>query len=361
MAGTQAAVFVGRDKPLELWEFPQTDPEEGAVVVRMEMAAICGTDAHARRHPDTPAPLIFGHENIGTIAASRLERDVDALGQPLREGDRVTFRAAPCGHCRNCTLGEFCMSVRQPGFTPSTEPPYLFGGFGGEVHLPRDPWLLRIPDDLSNERALLSVVGTHTLLNGYERIGGLNLGDTVVVQGSGPMGIGGMLMAKLLGAGPVIVIGAPAARLDLAVRLGADAVVDLARCPSPDERVEAVLDLTGGRGADVVVECSGALGATQEGLRMARFGGKHLLVGPWTDYGAQEINPTLITKKALRVSGVVASEPRHIIRAMEALRTQIPAPVEDLITHRSPLSEVNAAFTAHERLEAMVAVVLPNA
>jgi threonine dehydrogenase-like Zn-dependent dehydrogenase len=361
MSNSQAAVFTGQDKPLEIWEFPQSDPEEGAVVVHMEMAAICGTDAHAIHHPDTPAPTIFGHENIGTIAANRLGRNTDALGQPLKEGDRVTFRASPCGHCFNCTIGEFCMSVRQPGFTPSNESPYLYGGFGQQVHLPPDPWLLRIPDDLSNERALLSVVGTHTLLNGYERIGGLNLGDTVVIQGSGPMGIGGLLQAKLLGAGRVIVIGAPTGRLDLATRLGADETISINRLTTADERVEAVMDLTGGRGADVVVECSGARGATQEGLRMVRFGGKYLLVGPWTDYGTQDINPTLITKKALRVSGVVASEPRHIVRSMEALRSMVDVPVEDLVTHQFPLAQVNEAFGVHESLEAMVAVILPNA
>ena len=149
--------------------------------------------------------------------------------------------------------------------------------------------------------------------------------------------------------------------MELASRLGADETIAITELTTADERVEAVLDLTGGRGADVVVECSGALGATQEGLRMARFGGKHLLVGPWTDYGTQDINPTLITKKALRVSGVVASEPRHIVRSLEALRSMIDVPVEDLVTHQFPLAQVNEAFAVHESLEAMVAVILPNA
>lgn len=358
---SQAAVFTGQDQPLEIWEFPEPELGQGEVLVHMEMAAICGTDAHAIHHPDTPTPLIFGHENIGTIAASRLERRTDSLGQTLREGDRVTFRAPPCGHCYNCTIGEFCMNVRQPGFTPSTEPPYLYGGFGQLLCLPPDPWLLRVPDDLSNERALLSVVGTHTLLNGYERVGGLNLGDTVVVQGSGPMGIGGLLQAKLLGARRVIVIGAPPGRLELAARLGADETLNIGALTTEDERVEAVMEMTDGRGADVVVECSGAVGVVQEGLRMVRFGGKYLVVGPWTDYGTQQINPTLITKKALHVGGVVASEPRHIVRSMEALRSMVDAPVEDLVTHRFPLAQVNEAFAAHESLEAMVAVILPNA
>lgn len=361
MTENRAAMFVGKDKPLEIWEFPDPELEPGAVLVHMEMAAICGTDAHSIHHADTPSPLIFGHENIGTIAASRLESSTDALGNPLKEGDRVTFRAAPCGHCFNCTIGEFCMNVRQAGFTPSTEAPYLFGGFGQKLYLSPNPWMLKIPDDLSNERALLSVVGTHTLLNGYERMGGLTLGDTVVIQGSGPMGMGGMIHAKLLGAKRVIVIGAPKGRLEMAKRLGADDTIDLSDHPTPEARVEAVLSMTDGRGADFVVECSGAIGATNEGLQMTRFGGKYLMVGPWTDYGTQAINPMFITKKALHVGGVVASEPRHIVRSMEALRTMVDVPVEELVTHQFKLDEVNEGFEAHESMEAMVAVILPNA
>jgi threonine dehydrogenase-like Zn-dependent dehydrogenase len=327
----------------------------------MEMAAICGTDAHAMHHADTPTPVIFGHENVGTIEASRLAHNRDSLGQTLKEGDRVLFRAAPCGHCFNCSIGEFCMNVRQPGFMASTEAPFLYGGFGQKLYLAPHPWLLRVPDDLSNEKALLSVVGTHTLLNGYERMGGLKLGDTVVIQGSGPMGMGGLIQAKLLGASRVIVIGAPRGRLDMATRLGADATIDIGEMNTPEARIEAVLSLTDGHGADVVVECSGAIGAMQEGLQMARFGGKYLVVGPWTDYGTQAINPMFITKKALHVSGVVASEPRHIVQSMEALRSMVTVPVEELITHKFALSDVNAGFEAHESMEAMVAVILPNA
>lgn len=360
MTDNRAAVFVGKDRPLEVWEFPDPDLEPGAVLVHMEMAAICGTDAHAIHHVDTPTPLIFGHENVGTIEASRLHEQQDSLGQSIKEGDRVIFRAAPCGHCYNCTIGEFCMNVRQPGFTPSIEAPFLYGGFGQKLYLRPNPWLLRVPDDVSDEKALLSVVGTHTLLNGYERIGGLSLGDTVVIQGSGPMGMGGLIHAKLLGARRVIVIGAPQNRLDLARSLGADETIDIGVMSTPEARIESVMALTDGRGADVVVECSGAIGATNEGLQMARFGGKYLVVGPWTDYGPQPINPMFITKKALRVGGVVASEPRHIVQSMEALRSMVDVPVEDLITHKFPLAAVNEAFESHETMDAMVAVILPN-
>ncbi len=362
MADTaKAAVFVGMGKPMEVQEFPMPTLEPGAILVSMDMAAICGSDAHALHHESTPAPMIFGHENIGTIADLGSGPRADCLGQPLREGDRILFRAAPCGRCLNCARGNFCLVPPQPGFIKCDEPPHLQGGFGQYLYLNPNPWLLKVPDDMSIERALVSVVGTHTLLNGIERMGGIGLGDTVVVQGSGPMGIGGLIMAKLLGAGRCIVIGAPPNRLELAKEMGADDTVDIGVYNEPDARVAKIQEMTGGKGADVVIECSGAPAATAEGLEMVRFDGKYLIVGPWTDYGPQPVNPSWFPRKAIRATGVLASEPRHIIRAMKAIHTMVEAPVEKLVTHQFPLAQINEAFESHEKLTAMIAVIRPNA
>ena len=173
----------------------------------MQMAAICGTDVHAWHLDATPAPMIFGHENVGVIAEIAPEISTDVLGQPLRPGDRVIFRDAPCGRCFRCAVGESCQNTRSYGTTLCNEAPYLRGGFGQYIQLSATPWLLRVPDDVSNDRALLSVIGNHTALNGIDRIGGINLGDTVVVQGSGPIGMGALNQSLLGGAGRVIVVG----------------------------------------------------------------------------------------------------------------------------------------------------------
>jgi len=240
------------------------------------------------------------------------------------------------------------------------ESPHLRGGFGQFLQLSATPWLLRVPDDISNERALLSVIGNHTALNGVERIGGINLGDTVVVQGSGPIGMGALNQVLLGGAGRVIVIGAPESRLALARKLGATDTVDLADFPTPEARVERAMELTSGRGPDVVIEASGGLTAFQEGLEMVRIGGRYLVIGQWTDYGPLGVNPSLLTRKVIRVQGVFSAGPRHIIRSLQSMRMIVDRPVEELITHRFNLEDVNEGFEAHERLEAMVAVMLPN-
>jgi threonine dehydrogenase-like Zn-dependent dehydrogenase len=357
----KAAVFRGVGRPFAIEEFPVPDPDPGGAVVEMDMAAVCGTDVHAIHDPATPHPMIFGHENIGVLAMAGKGLERDVLGRPLREGDRLLFRAAPCGRCLGCALGENCEDRYQYGFLPATERPYLTGGFSQYVVLhPARPWLLRVPDDMSTERALLSVIGNHTVSRGIQRMGGITLADTVVVQGSGPIGIGALTQSKIAGAQRVIVIGAPEHRLELAREMGADETVDLSNHPEPEARVEKVLQLTGGRGADVVIECAGAKTAVQEGLQMVRTAGRYLVVGSYTDYGPLPINPALIVRKALRVVGVAGSAPEAIIRSLQALHTIVPYPVEKLITHRYPLDQVNEAFRAHETLEAMVAVVTPN-
>ena len=136
--------------------------------------------------------------------------------------------------------------------------------------------------------------------------------------------------------------------------------MDIAGHPEPDARVERVMELTGGRGADLTIEASGGLTAFQEGLEMTRFGGRYLVIGQWTDYGPLAANPALLTRKVIRVQGVFSAGPRHIIRSMQAMRGLAARPVETLITHRYALEDVNEGFAAHERLEAMVAVILPN-
>mgnify|MGYP000229918099 CR=1 FL=1 len=121
MATCKAAVFVGADEPLEVQEFPIPDLDPGAVLVKMDMAAVCATDVHNHHNPTWPRPMIFGHENIGTIDRLGKGVDRDVLGHPLKEGDRVIFRATPCGRCFNCSIGENCQVVKNYGFIPADQ------------------------------------------------------------------------------------------------------------------------------------------------------------------------------------------------------------------------------------------------
>jgi L-iditol 2-dehydrogenase len=362
MDTSKAAVFVEPLKPLEIQEFPIPEVEPGAVLVQMQMAAVCGSDIHKWHDSSAKGPMIFGHENVGSVAQMGRGPVTDALGRLLKEGDRVVFRAAPCGRCPNCTQGLTCSVNLLYGYIPSDTPPYIRGGFSQYIYLDPSPWVLKVPDEMSTERALLAVIGNHTNLLGLEKIGGINTADTVVVQGAGPIGMGGLVQAKISGAAHVIVIGGPAGRLELAKEIGADETVNIDDYPTPEARIDRIRELTGSIGPDVIIECSGAPTAVQEGLEMVRRGGKYLVLGQATDYGVQPISPHLITRKAVRVEGAIAGVTpfSYIVRSVEAMNSIVPYPVEKLITHRYALEDINDAFKAHETYEAMIPVVLPN-
>lgn len=351
----RAAVFVGAELPLEIQEFEIPDVGAGAMLVGMRMAAVCGTDAHNWYNPAAPHPVIWGHENLGVVASLGAGISTDILGNPIKEGDRILFHSAPCGHCYNCILGLRCTNSIHYGNSMIDEPPFLRGGFGEFLYLDPHAAILRVPDSMSDERALMSVIGNHTTMSGLRKIGGPAPGDTVVIQGSGPIGMGAMVQSKAMGAGRVIMIGAPANRLDLASELGADETIDIQEFPTPDSRIQRVHELTG-RGPDLVVEASGAKTAVDEGMKMVRYGGKYLVVGTILPVTV-EMDPSNIAAKDLTVAGVVGSTVESIIRSVRMMETVIDVPVEKMITHQYPLDKVNEAMQSHVSLEAMVPVV----
>jgi len=193
------------------------------------------------------------------------------------------------------------------------------------------------------------------MVHGLERIGGLEYGDTVIVQGCGPVGMMGLLLARDAGAGRVIVIGGPANRLALAREFGADETLDIGQT-SAAERLARILDLTAGRGADVVFECAGVPAAVAEGLDLVRINGRYLIAGHYGDAGTIPLNPHLINKKQITITGAWSAANKHFLRGLNLLRK---LPVEKLVSHRFPLAEVNEAVLAMEMQHALKAVIIP--
>ncbi len=333
------------------------DVGPGNILVRMRMAAVCGTDAHNWYNPHAPNPIIWGHENIGEVAKLGPGVTADILGEPLREGDRVLFHSAPCGHCYNCIMGLRCANSIHYGNShvdPGSET-MLRGGFGQYLLLEPNPAIIRVPDDMSTERALMSVIGNHTVMSGLRKINAPDPGDVVVVQGCGPIGMGALTQSRARGAARVIMIGAPSRRLELARELGADDTIDLGDYPTPESRIERVRELTGG-GPDLVVEASGARTSVHEGLQMVRYGGKYLVIGLILPTSV-EMDPSRIAAKDLSIAGVVGAKVENIIRSLRLMRSRIDAPVEKMITHQYPLARINEALQSHVDLSAMVPVV----
>jgi threonine dehydrogenase-like Zn-dependent dehydrogenase len=348
MAKTAIAAVL--DKPngkFELKEYPLPDPAPGTILVKLELTGICGTDIHMY-HGNLPGityPICLGHEVVGKIAALGKGVTTDFLGKPVREGDRVII--APGVSCRKCY---WCLVAKTPtcckesfgyGFFSDGDVNYHFAGGYAEYiycHHPNTAFYkTELPVDIAVLLEPISV-GMHAVLRSN-----IKLGDTVVVQGSGAVGLMTQFLAKLAGGTKIINIGGPTDfRINMAKELGADITINIAEVPSPQDRIQIVKDNTvNGMGADVVFECTGVPAAVSEGLEMLRTSGTFVEVGHFTDAGTVLINPFLhLCNKNVNLQGSWGGEYiEHFVRGLPILEKR-QFPYEKLVTHKLPLTRL---------------------
>jgi len=198
--------------------------------------------------------------------------------------------------------------------------------------------------------------GLHAVLRGK-----VGLGETVYVQGTGPVGIAACVFARLSGASKVMASGFPSLRLEMARLMGADLTLDIQQT-CPEERIEKVRDQTQGRGADVVIEACGNPMALPEGFSCLRDGGRYVLVGHYTDAGCVQINPHLdINKKHAEILGCWGTEARHLWQTMEWLsRTKDLFPWEKCVSGIYPLDRAEQALGDVEALRVVKALIAPG-
>jgi L-iditol 2-dehydrogenase len=184
-------------------------------------------------------------------------------------------------------------------------------------------------------------------------------GDSVVVQGTGAVGLSAVAMARIAGASRIIAVGAPESRLALALEMGADAALDL-NATTIEARRQAVLDATYGDGADVVIEAAGSAAAISEGLDLARAGGRYVIAGHYTDVGDSSINAHhQINRKHLEIRGCWGSEARHFLRALSILERHPSIPFRRIGARRYGLHQLNNALADAEAMRIPKALVDP--
>ena len=191
---------------------------------------------------------------------------------------------------------------------------------------------------------------------------GTGPGDTVVIQGSGPLGLSHAAMAKMVGAGRVVVLGAPRERLELAKRMGADVTIDISKYDTPKERIAEVRRITEGRGAELVVECVGVPGAIAEGLDMVSMAGTYLTVGNYIDVGTVGINPQKqILSRSLRIIGVNGMPYQAYSRALKLMaRDWKRLGLENFVTHSYGIDEAERALETATSLKSLKVLVRPE-
>jgi threonine dehydrogenase-like Zn-dependent dehydrogenase len=360
-----AAVMTAPRAPIEVREFPEPDLPPGGALLRTAFSEVCGTDVHLwhGRLAGVPYPIIPGHVTAGVLERARgTLKTID--GETLREGDRVVFFDVhrTCGRCMACTVNRTptrCVARRVYGITDSANDG-LFGGWAQKVYLEPGVVLARLPGAVSFEDYIGGGCGLLTAVHGIER-SAIQLGDTVVVQGTGAVGLSLVALARIAGAGTIVAIGAPDDRLALARRMGADVVLHLEQT-SAEERRQRVSDLTNGQMADVVIEAAGAAAAIEEGPDLARNGGRYVIVGHYTNVGESRINAhEQINRKHLEIRGCWGSEAGHFLRALRVLERHAPrVPWREIGVKTYMLTELNEALREAESFTVPKALVAPN-
>jgi L-iditol 2-dehydrogenase len=356
------AWVLGDPGQLSLVDKPVPTPKKAEVLVRIDAVAICATDLEIINHG--PPAMIQGgapfnknftpgHEYMGTVVA---------MGPGVDEykiGERVTVEIhAGCGQCKRCRQGMYtsCHNYgknygdvdkghRANGFTTD-------GGFC-EYQVNNINTLVHVADTMSDEEATL-VVTAGTAMYGLTELGGLVAGESVVISGPGPIGLLGAAVAKALGAQPVILTGTRDNRLEMGKRLGADHVINVRN----EDPVEAVRRLTGGKGVDYVVECSGAPNAVNEAAQMLNRGGKICLAAFPSE--AVPVDVAYLVRNNIYLYGI-RGEGKAATHRAEAFMRQKRFDATLVHTHTFAMEDLPEALRyAKDRVEDAIKVVVRN-
>jgi threonine dehydrogenase-like Zn-dependent dehydrogenase len=359
----QAMVLEKFKQPLTPKSFPLPKLREGNILVKVEVAGVCGSDVHMweGRDPRTRLPMILGHEGAGEIAEMKGEKR-DVNGVPVKPGDKVLWsRGVTCGHCY------FCKVKMEPSLCPHrfvhgihtscTDPPYLTGNYAQYLLLDQRSDFFRVEKNLDLATLVPASCSGATTAHAFD-LSGMESGDSVLVQGVGPLGIFAVAFARSRGASQIIVIGGTEERLKMCQSFGASLLLNRHRL-SPEERRKAILEATGGRGVDVAFEMAGESEALKECILSVRNGGACMSAGFGEPHGKIELDCFQdIGRKNLRLQGIWVSETRHTHMALQLVLSRL-RDFAGLITHRFPLNEANEALQAMRSREAVKAVLLP--
>ncbi len=355
-------------KPFEIQTVTLPDIGPGEILIKVTRANICGSDVHAwhgtfaTRGLGGQLPTVLGHEMVGTIAAMGTGVTSDSDNKALDIGSRVVFPYFFCCHtCRHCLAGRrnACANLTMAMLGRADEPPYFVGGYADFFVLPAGAVLYTVPDAVSDDVAAGANCALSQVMYGLERVD-QQLGEYVVVQGAGALGLYAVAVAKARGAAKVIAIDGVRERLELATAFGADAVIDITEITTQKERAKIVRTLTDGQGADVVVEVVGHPSAIDEGLKLLGQFGRYVEIGNINIGKTFEFDPSRFVFSNKTMVGVSLYDPAVLSRALAFLEQyQDRLPFDRLASASYPLSDINAAFAAAEDRRDVRASIVP--
>jgi D-arabinose 1-dehydrogenase-like Zn-dependent alcohol dehydrogenase len=350
------AAMMGPRQPFKLIEYPVPEPERGAVLVKVALANICGSDLHlwhgTYKPSDTGRPNFrsVGHEMCGIVAKLGEGVTHDSAGQPLKVGDRVAYRYfIPCNRCRACLRKQ---TPRCPHGMRYRHPPDVWphfnAAYGQYYYLHPGHTIFKIPPQVSDDLAAPANCALAQVIYGLDRAQA-SIGDHVVIQGAGGLGLVAVAAAKEKGVAQVIVIDALADRLQLATEFGADHIVDMKQYPTMADRVRRVRELTDGWGADIVLEVAGRPNAVPEGVELLGNGGTYVEIGNICEDETCTFSPASLVLGGKTMLGLMWYEAESLHKAITFLAMHHDRyPFHKLLAQHFPLTAINDAFAAQD-------------
>lgn len=315
----RVALIPAPNSEVEIREVSEPQLEQDSGLLDVEFSEVCGTDVYLQqgRLQGVPYPLVPGHVSVGRLSKIR-GKLFDVEGGEFREGERMTFLDVhrTCNACWYCLVAKAttrCPQRKVYGITYGLDDG-LCGGWADQIYLKPGTRCIRL--EAHPETFMAGGCALPTALHAVER-GDIAIGDTVLVLGSGPVGINAVILSLMRGALRVLCIGAPDHRLAVASEAGASDVLNFEN-HSDDERLEWILERTNGRGADVTIEATGVPAAVPQAMRFTRDAGRVVVVGQYTDHGETSFNPHLdLNQKHLDVRGCWGSDFSHFYRGVQ--------------------------------------------
>jgi len=347
----KAMVNCGPGAPFEMREYVVPDPEPEAIVTKLTLSSICGSDIHQYKGefgspPGIQRPKIGGHEFVGRIFKLGSRIKTDTTGQPLKEGDRVAWcYYVPCGRCPACVSGIGpCPNRHAHAGESSDDFPHFKGGYAEYYYLSPGQWIYKIPDVVPDESAVYVDCASSTVAFALHQVS-FSLGSALVIQGAGGLGLNAAPMAKDMGAARVIVVDMVPEKLELAKAFGADYTINAQDYQTAEARIQKVKELTGGKGADVVLEVvASAPQVVAEGIEMLTPGGTYVtcgLVGPYVSNLAM----MPLISKGLRLIGTSNYKAWTMPKVLDFMaRMGKKYPFDKIISHKFRLEEVGEAY-----------------
>jgi len=342
----QALVYLEPGK-IELRRVPIPALEPGDILLKVRYAGVCGTDIRIYHGTKKiPAPRIIGHEFAGEIA------EVSGGNTQFDEGNRVTvYPVMFCEQCYACRGGRrnICVDRKTLGYEYD-------GGFAEYVRVPASAVasgnVLKIPSNVTDMEAAISepIAAAH---HGVE-VAGIKPGERVVIVGAGPIGLCHVQLVKAAGAATIIIVEPIVERREMALRFGAAFVID----PQEQEPVKAVMGLTNGEGADVVLLDVGVPAVLESSLHFLKKGGRYVIFAGCPNDSRVTIDPNVIHYRELVLVGSSASTPENQHRILEML-SQRSLTAEEIISDALPLKDWKRAFEMKEEWKGLKMLLQP--